>query len=215
MADVREVLAGLEALRLAGFQAPVAWSGKSPREIAPVWAAELADLPPGDFERAIGLWLKRDTAFCPSTGQLRALVAPPVTDADLGAAGRAAWQRVQAARHRVREANGRGYQWRSDEHERRFREHVGEVTWAALATIGGLAAIERAGCVPDEGKELSGLESRFVADFRTIAKRVSVGAAPLDRPQIGAAPARAIGADADLAPNVAERLRVHAMRGGA
>ena len=213
MADVREILAGLELLRLAGFQAPPAWAGKKPGEVATVWAAELGDMPDGDFERAIQAWLRRDTAFYPSTGQLRALVAPAVTDADLGAAGRSAWQTVQAARHKVREHNGRGYQWRSDEHERRFRAHVGPVAWAALETIGGLVAIERAGFVADEGKELSGLESRFVADFRTIAKRVSVGAAPLDRPQIGAAPARAIGADADLAPSVAERLRVHAMRG--
>lgn len=193
---------------------PYGWGEMTTDARAEMWALILRDLSLTDLRRACAAWTTGEHCQrMPAPGELLRLARPVSSDADLGAAGRSAWQTVQAARHKVREHNGRGYQWRSDEHERRFRAHVGPVAWAALETIGGLAAIERAGSIPDEGKELSGLESRFVADFRTIAKRVSVGAASLDRPQIGAAPTRAIGADADLAPSVAERLRVHAARG--
>lgn len=212
MADVREILAGLELLRLAGFQAPPAWAGKKPGEVATVWATELDDMPDGDFERAIQAWLRRDTAFYPSTGQLRALVAPAVTDADREVAGQSAWQMMQTLRHTYREANGYGYQWRSDRHKEAFRERIGPVAWAALETIGGWQHIDQIGMLPDGGKEMEFLKGRYVTVFRAIEKRAD-GAASLDRPQIGAAPARAIGADADLAPSVAERLRVHAMRG--
>lgn len=149
------------------------------------------------------------SAFMPAPGELLQLARPPATDADLGAAGRSAWQQVQRVRHRYREHTGRGYQWRSERHEAAFRTEIGPVACAALDCVGGILAVERAGFVPDEGKELSGLESRFVADFRTIAKRAGPD---VDRPQVEARSVRAIAEDADLAPDLARRLAEHMKR---
>jgi hypothetical protein len=194
---------------------PYGWGEMTTDARAEMWALILRDLSLTDLRRACAAWTTGEHCQrMPAPGELLRLARPVSSDADLGSAGREAWRTVQALRQRYREANGYGFGWREGG-EAAMAEALGPAAWAALGGSVGVLAIERARLMSeaDAADALSKLEACFVGDYRAAMRRGALGLQPLDRPQIGAAPTRAIGADADLAPSVAERLRVHAMRG--
>lgn len=205
MATVQGIVQVIRLFRDAGLRAPDAWAGRTPTQIAESWATLLHDVADVEVATAAIEWTRRGdgSQWMPTPGQLLAIVRPPASDADLGQVGREAWAALLALRDRavrigarVRGPHG-GYGWRSDADRERAAEILGPQACAALDAAGGWAALDRVMAQEDSGAALSTMQSVFVADFRTVAKRGRPTVAREAAPAIGAAP-RMVGMDADF-----------------
>ena len=186
-AEVRDALAKVFTdLRLAGFKAPDAWGRQQPAAIVDVWLTMLpADITADEIREAGLRWGSRPhdgfVPQMPTPGQLVDEVRPRPSDADLGAAGRAAWAVVLDVQRQCRESTGNGGRvWRSERHEEHARRRLGPTAWSALEVIGGYARLERAQLGTE--KDVADLAMVFVADFRTFANRQISEGEPLMLP---------------------------------